>query len=703
MRKIILLILIVLLILTSAVFAMGDPTLPGGVSRVGDNLRFITGTGEFRMVPVTWTRWAVWKDPVHDRFTRLRFAFSSLDENGNAVGSPIFGFYCYEVEWRTGIADGDFLKNYYGLKDKAVAALGSPDLPHGFKVEAVLEVWASPPVPLSRDMARVEKIAALFTLIQELNEELELALIGETFIACRETFVDFLLARVAEVEAEIVILERTPRNPYRWYCTRDEHHILTNARGLRGATGWLATTMRNAPNGGYAWYYSEYGAVADRPDFVAVDISPLPHKTEVRTTYNSTATFSLEADFLGAGEVLEAKINITHNGWPIVMNELINLAHGETFARSFDWSGQAGGSRLKIEIQPVTGEDKDLSNNILEKIIPSDELPDFSVTIEPHYIENANPGSRVGGIATFVLSGSIPRTAVISLIHRVGSTNHNIRVEAREFVPGVPQEISFTVTAQDQIMTEVIAEIANSDPALDINIYNNKFTMPIFRSAMVFVPPAITRGTATLSFQAASKWDGAQRQPGTAKWTDNVRATLRVATPPNINISTSRYQRQLVRIEVVSATLSVPRAHHDFAFGYPVTPIWSGGFWQSPVQRSFTTGTQTVTADFVQNWSLAGTPMFVVLFDEMMCSPRNYPIRANYNKNVHFRERWWTIVRWRSWSFTWTSGDPPVTRTISGSTPIWGWGSWHSRTMSLSGDVVSPIHVDGTGTWPVGQ
>ncbi|WXJ95321.1 hypothetical protein MCACP_18050 [Neomoorella carbonis] len=121
------------------------------------------------------------------------------------------------------------------------------------------------------------------------------------------------------------------------------------------------------------------------------------------------------------------------------------------------------------------------------------------------------------------------------------------------------------------------------------------------------------------------------RPPGTAKYADVIEATLKIPkpTPP---------RGHLLWWRVESATITYPRRNPDFTFGHPVEPVGT-----TTVDMKYSSGrldpdTESVkaTAEFEEDWSLAGAPIFDMLTNKMAPPPTEYAITAEYTVEYEY-------------------------------------------------------------------
>lgn len=149
-----------------------------------------------------------------------------------------------------------------------------------------------------------------------------------------------------------------------------------------------------------------------------------------------------------------------------------------------------------------------------------------------------------------------------------------------------------------------------------------------FQGGEITAQPQSQPGNGTLILQAISQDGQTTRSAGTAKWTDNVTATLKVPEPVPPRGTLDWWQVQ-------SANLLVPQKNPNFTFGTPYDPNSTDNKTIAMTPSGQATpdnpsGTQA-TGNFPEDWSMDGANVFSVIENQNMAvSPKNFPITANY-------------------------------------------------------------------------
>ena len=196
----------------------------------------------------------------------------------------------------------------------------------------------------------------------------------------------------------------------------------------------------------------------------------------------------------------------------------------------------------------------------------------------------------------------------------------------------------------------------------------------------------------TLTFQATSQSgtiDALTGQPGavitrtpnTAKWTDQVTATLKAGTPPDPQLASNEKFDGFNRWQITGATLSYPLKNPGFTFGDPVDPV-NGATTSTGMSRANSGPPQaTATAQFQENWSMDGADIYDLQTQTTMASNSQgfYPSAAFAVQYTYTYQVWQVIG------------------TNSDGSPIWGWGPPQIGSGTVHGTAAGTLTVDGTG------
>ncbi|MGI9951300.1 hypothetical protein V3F56_02970 [Moorellaceae bacterium AZ2] len=291
------------------------------------------------------------------------------------------------------------------------------------------------------------------------------------------------------------------------------------------------------------------------------------------------------------------------------------------------------------------------------------QLPDFYVKSLDPGTEEAEEGVKYTGTVVFGLAADYgkPVKATLSVTNNgwpapTADGRYFDESWQVEFQPGEEKAFRFTWTG-DSSGNTLVAKIHPVDPPNDVNWDNNK--------QEVYVPPVEREesGPGELTFQAVSQDRTITREPGTAKWTDWVTATLRPPepVPPRGRVTWWR---------ITSAELTYPKKHPEFTFGTPYPPEGTVTVAMEPREHE-------AVVEFQEDWAMDGAQIYSILEDRMMAvEPRYYSITARYTIEYEYR---------------WTERDSEghsYTRTARGTT---------------SGTVSGQLLVNGTGVWSLAE
>ncbi|MGI9951296.1 hypothetical protein V3F56_02950 [Moorellaceae bacterium AZ2] len=291
------------------------------------------------------------------------------------------------------------------------------------------------------------------------------------------------------------------------------------------------------------------------------------------------------------------------------------------------------------------------------------QLPDLYVKNLDPGTDEAEDGVKYTGTVVFGLAADYgkPVKATLSVTNNgwaapTGNGSYFDETWQVEFKPGEEKTFKFAWTG-DASGNTLVAKIHPVDPPNDVNWDNNK--------QEVYVPPVEREesGPGELTFQAVSQDRTITREPGTAKWTDWVTATLRPPkpVPPRGRVTWWR---------ITSAELTYPKKHPEFTFGTPYPPEGTVTVAMEPREHE-------AVVEFQEDWAMDGAQIYSILEDRMMAvEPKYYTITVRYTIEYEYR---------------WTERDSEghsYTRTARGTT---------------SGTVSGQLLVNGTGVWSLAQ
>ncbi len=161
------------------------------------------------------------------------------------------------------------------------------------------------------------------------------------------------------------------------------------------------------------------------------------------------------------------------------------------------------------------------------------------------------------------------------------------------------------------------------------------------------------------------------RPPGTAKYADVVKAVLRIYQP-ELPKSLQKLGAVIDWWRVDGATVSYPKRAPDFTFSHFVDPVGTVtvnmNYLGGQIEDA---GPVEATAEFEEDWSVAGAPIHDMLTDRDAPPPTEYPITAAYKTTVHYHY------------YVSEEGDSKPTRV--------------DGEISVNGNVTANLLVNGTG------
>jgi len=126
------------------------------------------------------------------------------------------------------------------------------------------------------------------------------------------------------------------------------------------------------------------------------------------------------------------------------------------------------------------------------------------------------------------------------------------------------------------------------------------------------------------------------RPPGTAKYADIVKAVLKIYRP-ELPKSLRKLGATIDWWRVDSATVTYPQKAPDFSFSHFVDPVGTVTIdMDYPTEQISGSGPVEATAEFEEDWSVAGAPIWDMLTERMAPPPTEYPITATYKVTVHY-------------------------------------------------------------------
>lgn len=251
--------------------------------------------------------------------------------------------------------------------------------------------------------------------------------------------------------------------------------------------------------------------------------------------------------------------------------------------------------------------------------VPKKPAPDMYVKALDPGTSEVIPGNAYNGTVVFGLAADYktPVQGTLTLTNN-GYPVPGVDGQTVTFNPGEEKSFNFTYHG-DAGGCKLVAKIHPVDPPADRDWSNN--TKEVYVPAKEMPKP----GPGGLTFQAYSQ-EGQDvygntvpsmpREPNTAKWTDTVKATLRPPAPVPPRGTLDWWK-------ITSAKLTYPKKHPEFTFGHPLEPVGT-------ITIDMTPNGHEATAEFREDWSLNGAPIYDVLEDRMVPGPTEYTITAEY-------------------------------------------------------------------------
>ncbi|SHE98005.1 hypothetical protein SAMN02745218_01202 [Desulfofundulus australicus DSM 11792] len=278
--------------------------------------------------------------------------------------------------------------------------------------------------------------------------------------------------------------------------------------------------------------------------------------------------------------------------------------------------------------------------------IPKEVPPDFYAKITPKQVQ-ADPGQKLTFTATFGLKQgfSKPSRARLSAYHVVNGREYPVTLEPEsgapdpknpvEFQPGQEYKYKVSVTAQDED-SKVMVKINPVDVSEDADWSDNSDEALI--AVIQQQPPT---GSGELVLQAYSypgkdlrgNYQPSKPRPvNTAKWSDDVTATLTVKKPRPPRGTLDWW-------EISSAKLTYPKQHPSFSFGRPLPPQGTVTVnMKVPGRADPDTDELKATAKFVEDWAMDGFPVYSMIDGKQLTTekPKDYPVTATYTVRYRY-------------------------------------------------------------------
>lgn len=327
--------------------------------------------------------------------------------------------------------------------------------------------------------------------------------------------------------------------------------------------------------------------------------------------------------------------------------QVLKLDEGKEYRYNLKVRAQSIPTTVSVDVIPgmPVVDDPDWSDNLAGAKINLD-LPNLiAISIDPGVSGEAEPGTRYQGKATFKNeSPQALENVPVGVFHReyraVLKDAAGNEVRYASFAPGEEKTFWFNWTSPTAGMTRLTGVIDApplEDKYQEISEADNKVAVDVKVRDVDNSNP----GDRRLNLQAYSKpgediygvWhDARKREPFTAKWTDDVHATLTVdrPTPP---------RGSLDWWEISWAKITYPRVADDFSFGNPVPP--EGTVTKSmSVPGAGLEEQKQATLTFTEDWALDGFPVHNMMTGEdMAVYPKKYLVSVSFK--VTYQYTYW--------------------------------------------------------------
>ena len=455
------------------------------------------------------------------------------------------------------------------------------------------------------------------------------------------------------------------KRPEFWYNLADYVHVLVPP----SAYTWGMGRMWHQKDDGTIWYASvpiaPTGMTFDAD--VSVDIEPKEVKAKPSEEVSFTATVKVKKAPSGIDQFGQ---QTQYTAWPAnvwahhIVNDYPYFAKlepqqgsppiDELLTTGDLEEGREYKYNLKVQAQnmPTTVEvwgfpdmalDENQDDNVAEAKINIEGLVNLvAVSINPGVSGEAEPDTRYTGTVVFKNDSDQPLENVpVGVFHReyraVLKDASGNEVQYTSFGPREEKTFWFNWTAPTAGTTRLTAVI--DTPPLEnkyqeITEDDNKKQVDIGIRDVDNSSP----GDRRLNLQAYSKpgediygeWhDARTREPFTAKWTDDVHATLTVdrPTPP---------RGWLDWWEISWAKITYPRVADDFSFGNPVPPDGTVTKWMDVPGKGLEDQKQAKIV-FEEDWALDGFGIHNMMTGEdMAVNPKHYPVSVQFKVTYQY-------------------------------------------------------------------
>ncbi|OPX94462.1 MAG: hypothetical protein A4E53_00061 [Pelotomaculum sp. PtaB.Bin104] len=421
------------------------------------------------------------------------------------------------------------------------------------------------------------------------------------------------------------------------------------------------------------------------PDFIVESIDPGTQKAETGKTYTGKLVLKTKPDASFLSDPLTSELfnalgykqeltqdytvpfGVAVNGQLVPVKNLqpipglnniyqYNVKAGkaeDTLEVAFDWTAGSGpitiaaGVNTTLKVLPVDAwNSMDWSeltnvNNIKEVEVLTDAVNLVAISIDPGVSGEAEPGGEYTATITLKNDSDKNLTSV-----PVGGFNRQYRavlrdaggneVQYTDFAPGEVKTFYFIYHTPDagttrisgvidtQPLEDLYKETSEEDNKVSFNVHVRE-TEPIYHDPRLNLQAYSQAGE-----DVYGNWhDSVARSPFTAKWTDDVKATLTVPRP-------KPPKGWLDWWEISWANVTYPKQNPDFMFGDPLPPQGTVTI-QMNVPGQGLEEEKQATQTFQEDWGMDGAQIYNMIKDELMAEyPKNYPISVDFKVTYQY-------------------------------------------------------------------
>ncbi len=457
-------------------------------------------------------------------------------------------------------------------------------------------------------------------------------------------------------------------NPAFWNEIEKYVHILSPAAAYSFGIG----RMWHYDSDGYPWYVTvpimPNALLPELGNLKAVSIDlgvPPGQKAEPGAEYTATVVFENESAETMLGTpvaVLHGQFHATlydENG-QILPKKVVGGK--EVHVADFDKKGAPGAKRTftckwRPFVQSEDGLTGIVNHNDIGRVHDEKTYDDNKVSakvnvkllvnlialrMHPGLQGQAEPGAAYTATVDFKNDSENPLYGV-----PVGGFNREYRavlkdasgnaVEYTDFAPGEIKSFYFTYHAPDSGATRIsgvidtpplenrFAEISEDDNTISYNITVREAVQPVHSDPRLHLQAYSKAGEDVYGNWCSS----VAREPYTARWTDDVKATLTINRP-------NPPRGTLDWWEISYADITYPKKNPDFQFGDPLPPVGTVTKSLNVPGRGLE-GQKQAAVTFEEDWGMDGAQIYNGMRGELMAEyPKNYPISVNFKVTYQY-------------------------------------------------------------------